>query len=318
MDETMRVETQLLAEELYRLILALAPRRMGGDPGVAQLRLQAAGERLRSLRAVGGEAPAGVHGRLQRHLGELEQVLAENGAALEPGARWRAFRRRLSPAYQSFAAFLREQRIVVPSLRPSNVPRVAFHVGSGVFAFALIQLLSPTMLRVAAVTFALTALSLEGARRLWPAWNALLMKAFGSVAHPHEHHRVNSATWYAMALAILALLVPPLIAGLAVAVLAVGDPVAGIVGRRFGRTPLRAGRSLEGTLAFVLSGTLVAAAVLAGFSPGLGWGMVAGLALTAGLSGALAELWTQHFDDNFMIPLVVGAATSLFSTLILP
>lgn len=319
MNDAMRDESRLLAEELYAVLQALAPGPSGGDPHQVEARLRTLGSRLRTLQAADPSSDAtGATVALQRHLGALELLLRDPApdAAAAPATRWRTFRRRLSPAYQAFAAFLREQRIVVPSLRPSNVPRIVFHVASGAVAFALIQVLEPFALRLTAGAFATSALVLESTRRRWPAWNEVLMRLFAPVAHPHEYHRMNSATWYALALAILSVLAPPTIASLAVGVLAIADPVAGLVGRRFGRTPLRAGRSLEGSLAFLASGTLVAAAVLVGWFPGLGWPAVAALSVTAGASGALAELWTRHFDDNFMIPLAVAAATSLVSAVL--
>jgi dolichol kinase len=121
---------------------------------------------------------------------------------------------------------------------------------------------------------------------------------------------VNSATWYATALVVLAALASRqgMMAGLAV--LGVADPVAGIVGRRFGRHKLRSGKSLEGSLAFVASGALAAFAGLAllGVSGPLpAWVLAVGGALV----GALAELTSGALDDNFTIPVAVGAAITL-------
>jgi dolichol kinase len=151
---------------------------------------------------------------------------------------------------------------------------------------------------------------MEGTRRISPRINAHLMRLYGRVAHPHEHFRVNSGTWFATALVLLSAFAtrPGMMAGLAV--LGVADPVAALVGRRWGRHTLRAGRSLEGTLAFFVSGTSAAIVGLAilGVGPA---GKVIALAALGALAGAIAELVTKKLDDNLTIPLAVGAAVTL-------
>jgi dolichol kinase len=51
--------------------------------------------------------------------------------------------------------------------------------------------------------------------------------------------------------------------------------------------------------------------------PGGGFGAVLlaalPIALTAGVAGALAELYSHKLEDNFAIPLAVAAATSLWT-----
>ncbi len=78
---------------------------------------------------------------------------------------------------------------------------------------------------------------------------------------------MNSSTWCVTALFLLALFGTRLSQSLAVMVLAVADPAAALIGRRFGRTRLRDGRSLEGTLAFFAAGALSALAVMWALGP---------------------------------------------------
>ena len=130
--------------------------------------------------------------------------------------------------------------------RPTNVARSFFHVASGALSLALIQLLPGRAWLVAAsATFAIAAWSMEFGRRRSPAMNDRLMRAFGAVAHVHERHEVNSSTWYVTALLLLALFAPMEAAVVGVVVLAVGDPFAALIGRRFGRHRFASGRSLE-------------------------------------------------------------------------
>ncbi len=238
-----------------------------------------------------------------RHAG-LAQTLGEALPALDHQKRtWLAFKKRVQPAYMALAKRLEAESIHVPSLRPTNYARNLFHLTSAIGAVLTIEFVnSPKILLAVAVAWATFAWALEAARRFNPRLNTLLMKLFGAVAHPHEAHKVNSATWYATALVLVALTQSTVLCVAAVAVLGVGDPLAALVGRRFGRIRLMHGRSLEGTLAFVVSATLATFALFAAFHPALGLGLAFGLAMAAGLAGALAELVSLRVDDNFSIP----------------
>jgi dolichol kinase len=142
------------------------------------------------------------------------------------------------------------------------------------------------------------------------------MRILGPIAHPHEHRRVNSATWYCTALALLALAFDPVPSAIGLAALGVGDPLAAIVGRRFGRVKLMHGRSLEGTLSFALAATLAGTLAAKLFAPDLAWSLALLVAAAGGLAGALAELLSLHIDDNFSVPMVgAGAATVVASLL---
>jgi dolichol kinase len=228
-------------------------------------------------------------------------------------SRWLAFKQRMQPAYLSLAAQLREASIHVPSLRPTNYARNVFHVGSAVLGAFTIELIpDAAVLLAVAAALAVFAWTCEFARRRSPTINALLMRVFGIVAHPHETHRVNSATWYATALVLLALTGSQQVCVAAVVVLGVGDPVAALIGRRFGRIKLIHGRSLEGTLAFTLSAA-VASFVVLSLVHGVGSLPAGAFALSAATAGAIAELVSLRVDDNFSIPLSAAAGMTLAS-----
>jgi dolichol kinase len=160
--------------------------------------------------------------------------------------------------------------------------------------------------------FFVAAWTMETARRRSPQVNARLMRFFAPVAHPHERHRVNSSTWYVTALLLLTLFAPLRAAEIGVMVLAVADPAAGLVGRRFGRTRLRAGRTLEGTLAFVTVGVAAAIAWMIA-SAALPWSSMIAIAVAGAAAGAGAELASTRLDDNFTIPVSAAAAAAVAS-----
>lgn len=195
--------------------------------------------------------------------------------------------------------------------RPANSARSLFHVASGATSLALMRLLPGRSWLVAvSLTLAVAAWMTEVARRRSPAINDSLMRLLGPIAHAHERYRVNSSTWYVTALVLLATFFPLRDAEIGVVVLGLADPAAGFIGRRFGRTRLRAGRSLEGTLTFALVGALAALAVLSVFHP-LPWSSRIVLALAGAVAGAVAELVSTRFDDNFTIPLTAALAASI-------
>jgi dolichol kinase len=227
------------------------------------------------------------------------------------------------PAYEAPALDLgdlvAEEPIPLPAsapVRATNYARSIFHVCSALVALAALRFLPgrPWIIAVSAAV-AVSGWTMELSRRRSPAVNARLMALFAPVAHPHERHGVNSSTYYVTALLLLALVAPLRAAEVGIAVLGLADPAAGLVGRRFGRTRLRANRSLEGTLGFAVVGALAAGAWLS-LAHGLALPGLAVLAVVAGVAGALTELASTRLDDNFTIPVAVAAAVSVAQAVI--
>ncbi len=213
-----------------------------------------------------------------------------------------------------------EARLATPSapgvVRPTNYARSAMHFTSATVGLVTVAALPthPGIVRLIAITFATYAWSMEIGRRIHAPLNAALMRLYAHVAHPHERTQVNSGTWYATALVLLAFFATRPATMAALAVLGVADPIAGFVGRRWGRRLLRAGRSLEGTLGFVVSGALAAAFAL-WLAGGVAPDRVVLLAFLSGIAGAVAELFSTRLDDNLTIPLTVGAVVTAASSL---
>lgn len=257
--------------------------------------------------------PSNLHASVRTQLSSVREAVEHIplGTPAEEST-WSIFRRQLQERYEALARGLRSLDVEVPMARPSNHARALFHALSGLGGVALIELaLDEATMVVVAGALAGTAWSMELSRRLVPGVNPLLMRLFKRVAHPHETHLVNSATWYVSALVILSLIVSPTAAAVGLTVLAVGDPAAAIIGRRFGRTRLGSGRSLEGSLAFTAVASLVSFAVLSAFARDVPTGAAAVVALGASFAGATAEALSKRVDDNFSIPLAAGVGASL-------
>jgi dolichol kinase len=277
---TLQLETQVLSEELCALLRRVHRLREG----------------LRTL------------------LATVERSTPSSARA--PREAWTAFQKEVQPAYEALAQGLRSLAVPAPTVRPTNYTRSLFHVASGLSALALVHYVpSRSWLIGVSLAFAASGWTMELSRRRSRWVNERLMRVFSPVAHPHERYRVNSSTWYTTALLLLALFAPLPAAEIGVTVLALADPAAALVGRRYGRTRLRAGRSLEGTLAFFAVGAAASLVLLTLLHPMAVPAMLA-LAAAGGVAGAITEVFSTRLDDNFTIPIAVAAAVGLVGRLV--
>ncbi|MBM4377813.1 MAG: hypothetical protein FJ086_00670 [Deltaproteobacteria bacterium] len=287
------LEARDLALQLHRLLSDIDPARWeDGMAGRLRPRLQELQRQMEERR-----------GRFAALAATLKQEIdALDVPGTELRQRWLAFKGHVLPGYIELAKGLRTERIHVPSLRPTNYKRNLFHVGSALVGLVSIQQMPLWMVLAFAVAWAVFGWGSEIANRTSKRLRAILFSIFGPFAHPHEHHRVNSATWYATALLLLALTQSKVLCTVGVAVLGFGDPAAAVLGRRFGRLQLMHGRTLEGTLSFVAAAT---AASFTALSVGYPYGtrQALAVALAGSAAGALAELVSLRVDDNFTVPL---------------
>ncbi|MCX4246901.1 diacylglycerol/polyprenol kinase family protein [Paraliomyxa miuraensis] len=295
-----------LALELHGLFRALDLRIQ--TPELVRDKLEAATRRLDEwLAADWSLVPDSVSESIER----VAEML-RSWAAIDPHdvSRWAELEAQLRETYAGLSTALRRERVRVPELRPANLTRSAFHASAAVVCLGLIVALDSQQLPWAAGAFAAWAWTMEGLRRISSRANAAMMTFFRPIAHEQERDRVNSATWYMTALVLLALTFSPLLCATAVAVLGFADPLAGLVGRRMGRIRLINGRSLEGTLTFVIVGTLAARAAMLLCETTAGPSTLWGTAFVAALTGGLAELFSRRIDDNLSIPLTAAAAAA--------
>jgi dolichol kinase len=301
--------SQALAFELHGLFRALDLRIQ--TPELVRLKLDAASRRLDELlEAEWSLVPDSVTESIE-HLAELLRTWTPDDMEA-----WADLKAQLRERYAGLSTALRRERVKVPELRPTNYARSGFHVGAAVVCLVLVVSLTSQQLPWAAGAFAAWAWTMEGLRRVSRRANAAMMVFFRPIAHEQERDRVNSATWYMTSLVLLALTYSPLLCVAGVGVLGLADPLAGLVGRRFGRIRLVNGRSLEGTLTFVVVGTLAARGAMLLVDTGVGSGVLWITALAAALAGGLAELLSRRVDDNLAIPLTAaGTAAAVLSLL---
>lgn len=304
----LRDSSRALADELQDLLGAFSVD--GHAPDSIGEQIDAAMRRLEALLIHDAWPTLPFADELQRlaeTLGACRDAAAQSHAVL-----WPRLQAQLSETYEALAQALGAEEAAVRVHRPMNYTRSAFHVSSAIVCLILtLVIFTPSQLPWAAAVFAGSAWSLEILRRVSPAWNDRLMAFFRPIAHAAERGRVNSATWYMTSLVLLASTGSTILAVVGVAVLGFADPVAGLVGRRFGRTPLLHGRTLEGSITFFVVGTVAALAAcwLLPARPPLG--IVLLVCAAASLAGAAAELFSRRIDDNLSIPLSAASAAAL-------
>jgi dolichol kinase len=129
-----------------------------------------------------------------------------------------------------------------------------------------------------------------------------------SFVRAEEHVREAGMTPFAIAVLLTILAVPKLAALVAIYTLAIADPLAAVVGIRFGSRRIADDRTLEGSLAFFGASVAIAALVLR-WGTGAAGLTIAGASTAIGIAAAGCELLPLRIDDNLTIPIFVGFAT---------
>jgi dolichol kinase len=136
--------------------------------------------------------------------------------------------------------------------------------------------------------------------RRTPQINVLFFRA-------EEQLKESAMTPYAIAILLTLITFPKPIAIIAIATLAIADPLSAVVGITWGRRHIGPNKSVEGSSAFFAATTAVSMVVL-GWATPIARFPRAGAAVLVGLAATLFELVPLRLDDNLTIPLFVGFA----------
>lgn len=189
-----------------------------------------------------------------------------------------------------------------------NLKRKLWHFSAGVFMISVLIWNYPSkrisLLILGGSTIVLLVIDVL---RFGTGWGRQLFRTFfGQLAGRKEEKGPNASFFYAVSLLVTVLLFEPRIAMGAIISLAVGDPVAGIVGTFFGRVRIK-GKAVEGAVA-----NLVASFFLINLLVSSPWTAFAGAA-----AGAIVELaHIPKVDDNLSIPIVSGLTMTIVQSLI--
>jgi len=148
----------------------------------------------------------------------------------------------------------------------------------------------------------------EAIRFAFPTVNHRVVLHLSGALKDEERYRPTSSIYVLISTFLVFLLFDQYVAIAALLFLAIGDPVASVVGERVGRTKVL-GKTLEGSLACLLS-CLAIGILLAE----LGF-MSPPVVIAGALTAAVIELLSFHIDDNLTMPLGSAGAMALAATL---
>lgn len=186
--------------------------------------------------------------------------------------------------------------------------RKIFHIGNGLLFLYLYYFVgfSREFLLGFGLGLSLITLGTEFLRHTFPFFNERVCRFFGPLMRRHERQGINSAVYYILAMYLVYVVFPIEVAVLTLLYVGIGDPVAGVVGTKYGLHRIKPGVSWEGFLACFAVCTVLTAVFCAFILNEVNLhGMLLILfSLCCGLVAAKAESSFKNFDDNLVIPFV--------------
>lgn len=165
---------------------------------------------------------------------------------------------------------------------------------------------------------AFLAVLIDVSRYFFPSFGKLFYTLFGFLLRKHEvdgrKKNLNGATYVFISALLGVIIFPKVLFLTAFPILIISDSTAALIGRKYGSHKFLA-KSLEGTLAFFISASIV---VL--FTPKLNGSMTEYfIGIIAAAVGAIVENISFGLaDDNLSIPIAVGFSMWLLYVLLFP
>jgi dolichol kinase len=310
------------AREMANQAWAHFGERVASARDAAQAHRNALGEKVAEMRDSAGERRAALAASMDSMALQL-RTMAQDFSHRPRARKVRDWRNRLSASYEEMIRNVRKSRlnrvatkqVHLPHIKPTNYHRNLFHVGMGVGSVILYE----TLLTYASALWVLgalcaVALTLEITRKIWPAWNEVLLNSFvfKRIHRPRERYRINSASVFALTLLGVFLVAPMTAVEVGLLILALADPVASIVGKRWGHRKIWRQKSWAGSLAFLG----VAFGCAFGF---LTWkaafdstSALLVAAFVTAFAAALTETLSDRLDDNFTVLSMSTLVMALF------
>lgn len=248
-------------------------------------------------------------------IGQVEALVALLDEDHDP-ARWRAARAQLAVAYAALRSGSEPPGAAArtrPRAKPHNLARTSFHALSGAMWALLYEHVLDRGPLLWVLAGCLVFFVTDDVMRRWfpDRRSGFAVGVFRLLSRSSEASRMASSTWYTLGLMVGVALLPKPACLMGILVLAFADPAAGLVGRRFGGPRIHRDKSIGGTTAFFVVAFAIAAASLSIQAPALVLAPRLWAAAAIALAGTVAELFGDHVQDNFSIPVVTGAIAAL-------
>ena len=191
-----------------------------------------------------------------------------------------------------------------------HLARKIWHVSMGmliVFIYVFSGMSAGTAVLILGSALGLD-LIVETARLRIPSFNEQVLRFWGPFMRSSEVSHMSGVPYYLLASMLALAIFPKPVGVLSVLFLAIGDPVASLIGILYGQNSPRVaqGKSLVGTLGGVAACSLVTFVFLKAWPVPVSDGAWILLSLIGGIAGGTAELAPFDMDDNFTIPMISG------------
>ncbi|WP_010479287.1 diacylglycerol/polyprenol kinase family protein [Thermococcus zilligii] len=132
----------------------------------------------------------------------------------------------------------------------------------------------------------------------------VIEKHIKDIERSHERNGIGAHIYFSVASLVIVYFFSEEIAIASITVATIGDALAAVIGKSFGKHRFSNGKSLEGSLAYFLSGVTVIAPLM---------GLT--VALIGSLAGTIAEFYELPPDDNFSNQLAIAVVLYLLTLL---
>lgn len=183
--------------------------------------------------------------------------------------------------------------------------RKAIHLASSVIPITYWFLAKDLMLSLL-IPLTIIAILIDYSRQKSKWLHDFIHKYFGGIIRDREDQTLTGASYVFISEVVAIALFPKPIAIAGLLLLSVGDSAAALIGRGIGTHQIYRSKTWEGTLGFIILGTIAAS-----FVPGVPFFA----ALLAAIAGAIVELYLNTIDDNIFIPVAGGLVLLLLLNL---
>lgn len=187
--------------------------------------------------------------------------------------------------------------------------RKTWHTSGVLLLWALFFSLPLSLFLLGIYLLAGVAVVLDVTRLRFKELNSFLLRWFRPLMRDHEENGLAGTSFLLVGVAVVASLFPRDVVALTLLFLALADPLASLVGIKYGKDKIFGSKSLQGTAAAFVVCSLIAFAYL-NFQ-GILLERILLVSLVCGILGAGAELVPiGKIDDNFTLPVL--SATGLW------